>query len=119
MVRAWPFEQLLEEVRGTLDGLLASLTVDSGHERALTPLFVLLLVGTVGGAFAGILILLRLAFEAVENCFDSLLVRGVASGDVKEFLGGSRALTSLLVDQGLTGGPRQEGSYHVGVGDVG
>ena len=43
----------------------------------------------------------------------------MASGDVEEILGGSRALTSQLVNQGLAGGPGQEGSYDVGIGDVG
>jgi len=43
----------------------------------------------------------------------------MASGDVEELLGGSRALTSQLVNQGLVGGPRQEGSYDVSVDDVG
>ena len=42
----------------------------------------------------------------------------MAGGDVEELLGGSRALTSQLVNQGLAGGPRQEGSYDVGIGDV-
>ena len=42
----------------------------------------------------------------------------MAGGDVQEFLGGSWALASQLMNQGLTGHPRQEGSYHVGVGDV-
>ena len=56
MVRAWPFEQPLEVVQSSLDGLPASLTVGSGHEQALASLFVLLLVGTVGGAFTGILV---------------------------------------------------------------
>ena len=76
-------------VRGTLGGLLASLIVGSGHERALMPLFVLLLVGMVGGAFVGVLVLLHLAFEAVENCPDCVLARGVAGGDVENLLGGS------------------------------
>ena len=40
-------------------------------------------------------------------------------GDVEELLGGSQALTSQLVNQGLTGGPSQESSYDVGIGDVG
>ena len=53
----------------------------------------------------------------VENSLDCLLARGMASGDVEELLGGSWALMSQLVNQGLTGGPRQEGSYYVG--DVG
>ena len=42
----------------------------------------------------------------------------MAGGDVQEFLGGSWALTSQLMNQGLTGHPGQEGSYHVGVDDV-
>ena len=92
-------------VRGTLGGLLTPFAVSGGHERALMPLLVLLFVGTVGGAFAGVLILLCLAFEA--------------GGDVEELLGGSRALASQLVNQGLTGCPRQEGPYDVGVGNVG
>ena len=43
----------------------------------------------------------------------------MAGGNVEELLGGSRALTSYLVNQGLIGGPRQESFYDVGVGDVG
>ena len=70
------------------------LAVDGSHERALALLLVLLLAGMVGGAFASILILLHLAFEAVENCPDCVLARGVAGGDVKKLLGGSQALTS-------------------------
>ena len=41
----------------------------------------------------------------------------MAGGDVQEFLGG-RALASQLMNQGLIGHPGQEGSYHVGVGDI-
>ena len=52
-------------------------------------LLLLLLARMVGGAFAGILVLLCLAFEAVEGRPDRLLARGVAGGDVKELLGGS------------------------------
>ena len=59
-----------------------------GHERALAPLLVLLLAGTVGGAFAGVLVLLCLALEAVEDRSDRLLARGMAGGDAKELLGG-------------------------------
>ena len=46
---------------GTLSGLLASLTVGSGHKQALEQ--PLLLVGTVGGAFTGVLVPLRLALK--------------------------------------------------------
>ena len=87
-------------------GLPAPLPVGGGHERALAPLLVLLLVGTVGGAFAGVHIPLHLAFEAVKNCPNCLLARGVAGGDVEELIGGLRALTSQLVNQGLIGGLR-------------
>ena len=70
------------------------LAIDGGHERALTPLLVLLLDGTVGGAFTNVLVPLCLAFEVVKNRHDCLLARGVAGGNVEELLGGSRALTS-------------------------
>ena len=43
----------------------------------------------------------------------------MAGGDVEELLGGAQALMSHLVNQGLAGGPRQESSYDVGIGDVG
>ena len=80
-------------VRGTLGGLLTPLAVGVGHERALVPLLVLLLPGTVGGAFPGILVSLRLAFEASEDRSNHLLAQGMAGGDVDDLLGGSRALT--------------------------
>ena len=75
-------------------GFRPPLAVGSGHERALALLLVLLRVGAVGGAFAGVLILLCLALEVVEDRSDRLLARGVAGGDVDVLLGGSRALMS-------------------------
>ena len=65
------------------------LAVGGGHERSLMPLLVLLLAGTVGGAFVGVLVLLFLAFEAVLNHLHRFFARGVAGGDVEELLGGS------------------------------
>ena len=73
MVRTWSFEQLLEVVWGALDGLLTPLALGGSHERALTPLLVLLLARTVASAFTSVLVLLSLAFEAVKNCPDRLL----------------------------------------------
>ena len=73
MVWAWPFEQLLKVVWGTLGGLLTPHAIGSGHERALALLLVLLLVGAVGGVFASVLVPLRLALEAVEDRNDRLL----------------------------------------------
>ena len=95
------------------------LAVDSGHERALAPLLVLLIIGAVGGAFVDVLVPLCLALGAVENRSDHLLARGMAGGDVEELLGGSWALASQLMNWGLAGGPGQEGSYNIGVGDIG
>ena len=60
----------------------------------------------VGGAFTGVLVPFCLALEAIEDRSDRLLTRGVAGGDVEDLLGGSWALTSQLMDQRLTGGPR-------------
>ena len=94
MVWAWPFKQLLEELHDTFYGLLTSLAVGDGHERALVPLLALLLAGAVGGAFTGILDLICLALEPVEDHPDRLLAQGMASGDVEELLGGLWALTS-------------------------
>jgi len=68
-------------------------------ERALAPLLFLLLGGTIGGAFVGVLIPPCLAFEAVEDCSDRFFARGVTGDDVKEFLGGSWTLASQLVNQ--------------------
>ena len=48
----------------------------------------------MGGAFVGVLVLLRLTLEAVEDRSDCFFARGVAGGDVEEFLGGSQALAS-------------------------
>ena len=42
----------------------------------------------------------------------------MAGGNVEELLGGSWALMSQVVNQGLIGGPRQESSYNVDVSDV-
>ena len=93
MVRAWLFEQLLQVVQGTLHELPTPLAVGGGHERALAPVPILL-TGTVGSAFVGVFVPLRLTFEAVEDRSDQFLSRGVVGGDVEELLGGSRALTS-------------------------
>ena len=62
------------------------------HERALAPLLLVLLFGgTVGGAFASILVPPHLA---IEDCSDCFFAQGMAGCDVKEFLGGSRTLAS-------------------------
>jgi hypothetical protein len=54
-------------VRSALDGILLALSLGGGHERAPVPLLVLLLARTVGGAFASVLVSLRLASRSVIN----------------------------------------------------
>ena len=94
VVRAWPLEQLLEVVGSILGGRSATFLLSSGHELALVLLLVLLLVWTVRGALVGVLVPPRFAFGAIKNRSDRVLARGLASGNLEEFLGGSQALTS-------------------------
>ena len=82
-------------VQSALRGLPTTPAVSGGYERALVPLlFVLLFGGTVGGAFASVLVPPRLAIEVIEDRSDRFFARGMVGGDVKEFLGGSWALAS-------------------------
>ena len=81
-------------VWSALRGLPTTPTVSGGHEQALASLLVLLLGRMIGGAFAGVLVLLRFASGVVENCSDRLLARCVADGDVEQLLGGPRALVA-------------------------
>ena len=105
VVWAWPLEQLVEVIGGALSRRPIGFSLDGGHERAPTPFLVLLLVGAVRGAFIGILVPLRLASRAMKNCSNCLLAGSMAGRDVEEFLGSPWALTSQLMDQGLTSGP--------------
>ena len=77
-------------VRSALRGLLTTPVVSGGHERALAPLLLVVLFGgTIGCTFTGVLVSPHLAIEAIEDCSDRFFTRGMAGGDVKEFLGGS------------------------------
>jgi hypothetical protein len=93
VVQAWPLEHFLKVVRGALGGRSLSLSLDSGHERALAPwlafLLLFLLARVVGGTLIGVLVLLHLAFGAIKDCPHRVLAGSVASGDVKELLGSS------------------------------
>jgi hypothetical protein len=57
--------------------------------------------------------------RSVEDCSDLLLAGGVAGHDVEELLGGRRALSAQLVDQGLADGPGQECLDDVSIVDIG
>ena len=95
VVQARPVDHFFEVVWSALHRLPTTLAVSSGHERVLTPLLLILPFGrTTRGAFVNTLVPPCLALEAVEDRSDHLLAQGMANGDVKELLGGSRALTS-------------------------
>jgi hypothetical protein len=73
----------------------------------------------VGGAFAGVLIPLRLAIGTSKITTTTSSHKSVAGSDVEELLGGPWALTSQLMYQGLAGGPRLESPNDVDIGDIG
>jgi hypothetical protein len=82
-------EHLLEVVEGALSGRPLALSFGSGHEQALVPLLVvvlLLLTEAVGGTLIGVLVPLCLAFRAIEDCPHRVLAKGVANGNVEELL---------------------------------
>ena len=107
VVWAWPLEHFFKVVQSALHGLPATFAVGSGHERVITPLLLILFFGgTIGGAFASVLIPPRLAIDSIEDRSSRFFARGVAGGDVKEFLGGLWTLASKHVNQRLVGGPR-------------
>jgi hypothetical protein len=66
MVQAWPFGQLSRSALGYPRWASNPLTVGGGHKQALAPLLVLLLVGTFGGAFTSILVLVCLTSKDVS-----------------------------------------------------
>ena len=63
---------------------------------------------------------LGLAFvpASVEDRSDCLFARGVVSGDVEQITGGTGLQAAKLVDQGLTGCPREECADDVRVDDI-
>ena len=74
--------------QSALRGLLATFAVGSGHERVVVPLLLIFLFGgTVGGAFAGVLVPPHLSIGAIKDGSDRLLSRGVTGGDVQELFG--------------------------------
>ena len=54
----------------------------------------------------------------VEDRSDCLLIRGMVSGDIEQVVGGTRLQAAKLVDQGLTGRPREECADDICVDDV-
>ena len=53
-----------------------------------------------------------------KDRFDCLLIGGVVLGDVKQVAGGTGLHIAELVDQGLTGCPREERADDVCINDI-
>ena len=65
-------------------------------------------------------LMLGLAFvpTPVEDRSDRFLAGGVVSGDVEQVAGGIGLQTTKLVDQGLTGYPKEERADNVLIDDI-
>ena len=98
MVWAWPLELLVKVIGGALGQSSIGFSLGGGYEQAPVPFPILLFIRTVGGAFVGVLVPLRLASVAIENCSNRFLARSMAGRNVEEFLGSPWALTSQLMD---------------------
>ena len=72
------------------------------------PILLVLLAPLRGGALVFVLTLgLALVLAFVEDHSDRLLAKGMVHGDVEQVMGGPGLQTAELVDQGLTGCPRE------------
>ena len=121
VVGAWTLHELAEVVGLALLGLLARV-VSHGNQSGVgwSALILLVLLALLcGGALALVLVLaLALVLTAAKDYPDYLLVRGMVRGDVEQFMGGTGLQTAKLVDQGLTGCPREECADDVCVNDI-
>ena len=61
---------------------------------------------------------LALVLASIEDRSDRLLARGVVRGDVEQVAGGTGLQAAKLVDQGLTGRPREECADDVRIDDI-
>ena len=121
MVGARALHELVEVVRQALLGLLARV-ISRGDQRGVgrsTPIVLVLFAPLCGGALILILVLgLALILASVEDRSDRLLIEGMVHSDVEQVTGGSGLQTAKLVDQGLTGCPREDCTDDVCVDDI-
>ena len=61
---------------------------------------------------------LALVPASTKDCSDHLLTGGVVRGDIEQVTGGTGLQTAKLVDQELTGCPREECTDDVCINDV-
>ena len=82
-------------------------------------IFLVLFAPPHGGALV-LILALGLAFvpASVEDRSNCLLAGGVVRGDIEQVTGGTRLQAAKLVDQGLTGCPREECADDVRVDNI-
>ena len=80
----------------------------------------LVLFAPLRGVTLILILTLGLAFvlTSVEDHSNCLLTGGVVRGDVEQVAGGTGLQTAKLVDQGLTGRPREECADDIRVDDI-
>ena len=121
VVGAQALHELIEVVRKDLLGLLACV-ISHGDQREVgrsTAIFSILFAPLRGGALVLILALgLDFVLASIEDRSNHLLVGGMVRGDVEQVAGGMGLRAAKLVDQGLTGCPREECTNDVRVNDI-
>ena len=121
VVGAWALHELVKVVRLALLGLLAR-AISHGDQCGVgrsAPIILVLFAPLCGGALV-LVLTLGLAFgpASTKDRSDRLLTGGVVCGDVEQVAGGTRLQTTELVDQGLTGCPREERANDVHINDI-
>ena len=121
VVGTWTLHELIKVVGLALLGLLDHV-VGRGNQSWVgrsVPILLVLLAHLCGGALALVLALgLASVPITAEGHLDRLLTGGVVRGDVKQAVGGVGLHTTELVDQGLTGCPREERADDVRIDDI-
>ena len=121
VVGARATHELAKVVKQAMLGLLAhAVSYDDQCGVGQSALILFILFAPLrGGALVLVLMLgLALVPTTVEDCSDRLLARGVVRGDIEQVAGGSELQTAKLVDQRLTGCPRDECADDVRIDDI-
>ena len=111
VVCAWALHELVEVVGQALLGMLAR-TIGCGDQSGVgrSVLILLVLFAPLRGGVLVLVLTLSLALvpASTKDHSDRLLTGGVVCSDIKQVTGGTGLQTAVLVDQGLTGCPREE-----------
>ena len=121
VVGAWTLHELSKVVGLALLGLLARMIGcddQSGVGRSV--LILLVLFAPLRGGVLVLVLTLSLALvpASTKDRSDRLLIGGVVCRDVEQVVGGTGLQIAELMDQGLTGCPREECDDDVRINDI-